>query len=184
MHLPLLSVARPRGACWSVALWLTHLAVSAQTPAPAELPLIPWRASLEAGAGVQTQVVQPQAPAAALLLQGTVVLPAQQGDVVSLPVAGVVQAVLVAPMQQVRAGQPVARVLSPELAQWQRDWWLAQTQARLAQDKARRDEQLSLPNRLPPPPSSRPATPQTNSRHWPVGPRLAATSCAPPRRAR
>ena len=142
MPLPPLSVWRPLGASWAVALCLTHLAVCAQTPAPAEQPLIPWRASLDSGAGVQTQVVQPQAPAAALLLQGTVVLPAQQGDVVSLPVAGVVQAVLVAPMQQVRAGQPVARVLSPELAQWQRDWWLAQTQARLAQDKARRDEQL------------------------------------------
>lgn len=125
----------------SLALGGGALAQAPTQPAAA-VPLIPWPASLDAGAGVQTQVVQPHAGAASLLLQGTVVLPAQQSDVVSLPVAGVVQAVLVAPLQTVRAGQPVARVLSPELAQWQRDWWLAQTQARLAQDKAQRDEQL------------------------------------------
>jgi len=77
-----------------------------------------------------------------MLLQGTVVLPAQQSDVVSMPVAGVVQAVLVAPMQTVRAGQPVARIMSPELAQWLREWLMADTQARLAQGKAQRDEQM------------------------------------------
>ena len=105
--------------------------------------LIPWPARLDAGAGVRTvQVQNPAAGVGTLLLQGTVVLPAQQSDVVSMPVAGVVQAVLVAPMQAVRAGQPVARVLSPELAQWQREWLLADTQARLAQSKAQRDEQL------------------------------------------
>lgn len=104
---------------------------------------IPWSKKLEAGAGVSTLQVQAQTGGGgAVLLQGTVVLPAQQSDVVSMPVAGVVQSVLVAPMQTVRAGQPVARIMSPELAQWQREWLMADTQARLAQGKAQRDEQM------------------------------------------
>lgn len=104
---------------------------------------IPWNKKLEAGAGVSTVQVQAQTGGGgAVLLQGTVVLPAQQSDVVSMPVAGVVQSVLVAPMQTVRAGQPVARIMSPELAQWQREWLMADTQARLAQGKAQRDEQM------------------------------------------
>ena len=48
---------------------------------------------------------------AVLQLQGTVVLPAQQSEVVSMPLAGVVQAVLVSPMNVVKAGQPVARMI-------------------------------------------------------------------------
>lgn len=111
----------------------------AQTPGT----LIPWNAKLDAGAGVQTVVLQARSAAATgLVLQGTVLLPAQQSDVVSMPVSGVVQAVLVAPMETVRAGQPVARIMSPQWAEWQREWLLAQTQARLAQSKAERDDQL------------------------------------------
>jgi RND family efflux transporter MFP subunit len=137
---------RNQPSCWrrhAVVLLVAGagLPVFAQAPAA----LIAWHASLDSGAGVSTVVLQPQGAAAGgLVLQGTVVLPAQQSDVVSLPVAGVVQAVLVAPMETVRAGQPVARVMSPELVAWQREWLHAETQARLAQGKAQRDEQLFL----------------------------------------
>lgn len=131
----------PSRTAWCVACLLAALAGSAAAQDAAKL--IPWNNKLEAGSGVSTAVVQPPAAGAgAVLLQGTVVLPAQQSDVVSMPVAGVVQAVLVAPMQTVRAGQPVARIMSPELALWQREWLLAETQARLAQGKAQRDEQM------------------------------------------
>lgn len=117
--------------CWAVA--------AAQTLAP----LIPWKFPLDPGSGVRTQTVQAGGIAAdGLLLQGTAVLPAQQSDLVSMPLGGVVQAVLVAPMQQVRAGQAVARISSPELAQLQREWLLDHTQAKLALSKAQRDEQL------------------------------------------
>lgn len=106
-------------------------------------PLIPWQPRASADLGVRTQAVQAgQGGGEGLLLQGTALLPAQQSDLVSMPLAGVVQAVLVAPLQPVRAGQPVARIMSPELAQWQREWLLAETQARLARSKAERDEQL------------------------------------------
>ena len=105
--------------------------------------VIPWNANLNAGVGVSTVLVQARSGAAdGLALQGTVVLPAQQSDVVSMPVAGVVQAVLVAPLQSVRAGQPVARIMSPQLVEWQREWLLAEAQARLAHSKSQRDEQM------------------------------------------
>jgi RND family efflux transporter MFP subunit len=42
----------------------------------------------------------------------------------------------------VRAGQPVARIMSPELAQLQREWLMDHTQAQLAWSKLQRDEQL------------------------------------------
>lgn len=125
--------------------WLLLSLLGAATAAVAAEPaaLIPWNHRSQTDSGVRTLVVQPgRGVGDGLLLQGTAVLPAQQSDLVSLPVAGVVQAVLVAPMQTVRAGQPVARVMSPELAQWQREWLLAETQARLAQSKAQRDEQM------------------------------------------
>lgn len=132
---------RPSRAALGVASLLAGLAGSVAAQDASQL--IPWSSKLEAGAGVSTARVQPQATGAgAVVLQGTVVLPAQQSDVVSMPVAGVVQAVLVAPMQTVRVGQAVARIMSPELAQWQREWLLAETQARLAQSKAQRDEQM------------------------------------------
>jgi len=104
--------------------------------------LIPWNDGRGSDL-VRTQPVQ-TAPAGAerLLLQGTVVLPAQQSDLVSMPLPGVVQTVSVAPMQPVRAGQPVARIVSPELAQLQRVWLISHTQAQLAWSKLQRDEQL------------------------------------------
>ena len=114
-------------------------------PAAAQAPAktIPWKFPLDAASGVRTQAVQAGRMAAdGLLLQGTAVLPAHQSDLVSMPLGGVVQAVLVAPMQVVRAGAPVARILSPELAQLQREWLMDHTQAKLAQSKAQRDEQL------------------------------------------
>lgn len=137
----MLFAAHPSRTACCVACLLVGLAGPA-TAQDAAKP-IPWNSKLEAGSGVSTVLVQPQAAGAGtVLLQGTVVLPAQQSDVVSMPVAGVVQAVLVAPMQTVRAGQPVARIMSPELALWQREWLLAESQARLAQGKAQRDEQM------------------------------------------
>lgn len=105
--------------------------------------LVPRNPRQAADTGIRTLTVQAgRGSGDGLLLQGTALLPAQQSDLVSMPLAGVVQAVLVAPMQAVRAGQPVARIMSPELAQWQREWLLAETQARLARSKAERDEQL------------------------------------------
>jgi multidrug efflux pump subunit AcrA (membrane-fusion protein) len=95
----------------------------------AMLCICPW---------AQAQLLATDAP----VFQGTVVLPAQQSEVVSMPLAGVVQAVLVSPMSTVKAGQAVARILSPQLADMQREWRTAASQARLSRAKAQRDDEL------------------------------------------
>lgn len=118
-------------------------APAASAPA-GRTPLIAWSAAQAKAAGVVTQVLaltQPAAPGD-LLLQGTVVLPPQAAYLVSAPLAGVVQEVLVSAGQGVRAGQPVARLLSPQLLEWQREMMQAETQAQLAASKLQRDEKL------------------------------------------
>jgi multidrug efflux pump subunit AcrA (membrane-fusion protein) len=101
-------------------------------------PGLPFVLSMCISPGAPAQLLATDAP----VFQGTVVLPAQQSEVVSMPLAGVVQAVLVSPMSTVKAGQPVARILSPQLADMQREWRAAVSQAGLARAKAQRDEEL------------------------------------------
>lgn len=120
-------------------------AATATAPAPvASAPLIAWSAAQAKAAGVVTQVlaVAPSAAASDMLLQGTVVLPPQAAYLVSAPLAGVVQEVLVSTGQTVRVGQPVARLLSPQLLEWQRELMQAQAQMQLAASKLQRDESL------------------------------------------
>lgn len=105
---------------------------------------ITWTAAQAQAAGVQTRKLsaQDQPAASGLVLQGTVELPPQATELLSTPLAGVVQQVLVGPGQQVKAGEIVARLLSPELVSWQREWLQSQAQEKLAADKLARDEKL------------------------------------------
>lgn len=115
----------------------------AQAAEPAPAP-ITWTTAQQQAAGVQTLVLKPQTAAAAqdMVLQGTVVLPPQAVQVVSATVAGVLQEVRVAPGQSLKAGQVVARLSSPQLLEWQREWLQADAQAQLAAAKRQRDEKL------------------------------------------
>ncbi len=78
----------------------------------------------------------------ALSLPGTVTLPLDAQEVVSVPLAGTVQAILAPPSQPVRAGQPLLRLFSPQFLQWQREFVQAAVQERLAEEKLRRDTAL------------------------------------------
>ncbi len=110
----------------------------AAPPAP-----IAWTAAQAEAAGVLTQTLSPAAKAVTgAVLQGTAELPPYATELLSTPLAGVVQQVLVRPGQQVKAGEVVARLLSPELVTWQRELLQAQAQERLAADKLDRDEKL------------------------------------------
>jgi RND family efflux transporter MFP subunit len=94
-------------------------------------------------AAIQTQKPQTtHGQAGQMVLQGTVVLPSQASDVISAPLAGVVQSIQVSPGQMVRAGSPVATLMSPQLIEWQRDWLHAETQAQLSAERLQRDEAL------------------------------------------
>jgi len=132
-------------------LLATSLPVCAQTaPTPAASPALSGAIRLSADqigqAGIVTQRLDATSASpsqgVSLRLQGTAVLPNQAIELVSAPLAGMVQAVLVNPMQTVRAGQPIARIHSPQLLEWQRDYIQAQAQAGLAATKLKRDEAL------------------------------------------
>ena len=122
-----------------LAVCTAQAADAPSTPAP-----IAWAPAQAKAAGVVTQVLSGAgaSPGAGLVLQGTVELPAQATELLSAPLAGVVQQVLVSPGQRVKAGELVARMLSPELVTWQRELLQAQAQARLATTRLERDEQL------------------------------------------
>ena len=116
---------------------------AANATAPSLTP-IAWSAAQAQAAGVRTQVVTAAAAGAAagMVLQGTVELPPQAVEVLSAPLAGVVQRVFVSAGQQLKAGAPVAQLLSPELVAWQRDLLQAKEQERLAASRLARDEKL------------------------------------------
>jgi multidrug efflux pump subunit AcrA (membrane-fusion protein) len=114
--------------------------------APGHLVLTPAQ---QRQAGVQTAIpvaadAGTQAGAGGtLVLSGTVVAPPQAVALVSAPLGGVVQAVLVQAADGLRAGQPVARLHSPALMAAQREYLQLQLQATQAQDRLQRDEQLA-----------------------------------------
>lgn len=126
-----------RAAAAACTLVLFPLAQAAETT-------LVWSAAQIQAAGLTTQVITSAnaSPGTGLVLQGTVELPAQATELLSAPLAGVVQQVLVSPGQQVKAGQAVAQLRSMELVTWQRELLQAQAQARLAASKLARDEKL------------------------------------------
>lgn len=119
-------------------------ASSATNTASPSLAPIAWSDAQAQAAGVRTQVVAAAAAGAAagMVLQGTVELPPQAVEVLSAPLAGVVQRVFVGAGQRLPAGAPVAQLLSPELVAWQRELLQAQEQERLAASRLARDEKL------------------------------------------
>ncbi len=126
------------------------LALFCAAGARAQAPLIAWTPEQIQAAGVRTQAVGATLPSGAgMVLQGVVELPPQATEIISSPLAGVVQQVLVAPGQNVKAGQVLARLSSPELLGWQRELLQAQSQARLAASKLARDEQLQAEGIIP-----------------------------------
>lgn len=92
--------------------------------------------------GIETAPVAAQAGAEISGLPALVVVPNEQVQVVSAPVAGLVEQVLVAAHQSVKKGQVLARLQSPELADLQHTFLQAATQADLARANLERDTAL------------------------------------------
>ena len=94
-------------------------------------------------AGIRFSEVQSaQSATEGLRLAGSAVTPPNRMEVVSTPAAGVVQALLVNSLENVKAGQTIARIHSPELLQWQREYVQQFTQLEMITKKAERDESL------------------------------------------
>jgi biotin carboxyl carrier protein len=125
---------------------LSALLLGAASLAGAAPQLLVLSPAQQRQAGVSTARPAPAAasgPAAVLQLQGSVVAPPQAVELVSAPMGGVVQAVLVNNADSLRAGQPVARLHSPTLMATQREYLQLQLQADQADARLQRDERLA-----------------------------------------
>jgi RND family efflux transporter MFP subunit len=95
-----------------------------------------------AALGIATAPLGDREPLALAGLAATVVVPPAQQRIVAAPVAGLLERVTVAVNDPVKAGQPIARLMSPALAELQRGVVQAAVQARLADDVSARDRRL------------------------------------------
>ena len=93
-------------------------------------------------AGIESGPIESEGETGELVVPGVVVVPPTQIHVVATPAAGLVETLLVAPDEEVTAGEPVAKLKSSELVEAQRAFLHADSDAALAEEKLRRDEQL------------------------------------------
>ncbi len=99
-------------------------------------------AAQEKALGIETAVLIAGSGGEIGGLAAQVVVPNAQMHLVAAPVAGLVERIPVAVNGSVRAGQVLARILSPALAELQRGYVQASVQAQLADDNLQRDEAL------------------------------------------
>lgn len=135
---------RPRVLAGALA-FLAAAAASLPGAAPAAEKDVPIRIDERQirAAGIEVSRVEPEAGTAQTVLPGTVAVPPQQLLVVAAPAAGLIEAVLVGPNENVRAGQPIARLRSTDLLEAQRTYLQALAADQLAQTRLERDEQLA-----------------------------------------
>jgi len=93
-------------------------------------------------AGIETQPVESESGSGELVVPGVVAVPPQQLRIVATPAAGLVETLLVAVDEDVKQGAPIATLKSSELVEAQRAFLHAVSDANLAVEKLRRDEQL------------------------------------------
>lgn len=120
---------------------LTLVAVSALAQTPQEL-VVPLSDEQIRAAGVEVQPIEPETGFGELVVPGVVAVPPQQLRIVAAPAAGLVETLLVAPDEEVREGDAIATLKSSELVESQRAFLHALSDASLASEKLRRDEQL------------------------------------------
>jgi RND family efflux transporter MFP subunit len=113
----------------------------AEAEAPREIAITLQDQQVRA-AGIETQPVERESGHGELVVPGVVAVPPQQLRIVAAPAAGLVETLLVAPDEDVKEGDPIARLKSSELVEAQRAFLHAVSDAALANEKLRRDEQL------------------------------------------
>lgn len=92
--------------------------------------------------GIETAPLGARRPGELTGLAAEVTVPNNQMYVVSAPLAGLIERVPVAANASVKAGQVLARLQSPMLAELQRGYLQSSVQAQLAADNLQRDEAL------------------------------------------
>lgn len=99
--------------------------------------------------GVQLHRLEPGVGTEGPTYPARVVLPPRQEQVVSAPMAGVIDQLFVTENDAVRTGQPLARLASPELGELQLRLMEAASQSRLAARTLQRERQLFTEGIIP-----------------------------------
>jgi cobalt-zinc-cadmium efflux system membrane fusion protein len=121
---------------------LAGLVVAAAIAAAAPADLIRITAEQAKNSGVATAPLAEMRAEGGLRLPGQVVVPPAQIEVIAAPLPAMVAAVKAATGETIRKGQLLARLQGASLAELQRDFAAAQSQAQLAADNLQRDESL------------------------------------------
>jgi membrane fusion protein, heavy metal efflux system len=93
-------------------------------------------------AGIETEPIEPETGINEIVVPGVVTVPPQQLRIVAAPAAGLVETLLVSPDELIKEGDPIATLKSPDLVEQERAFLHALSEANLASEKLRRDEQL------------------------------------------
>ena len=143
--------ARPWGGAWAgLVMAVLGLAVSQPVQANEGFKFTPKHMQ---ALGVQLQRLgagQADAVSTALPQPARVVLPPSHEQVLAAPVAGVVERLLVAEHQALKAGTPVLKLLSPEWGELQLRLAEAASRARLSASAVLRDRALLADGVVPP----------------------------------
>ena len=101
------------------------------------------------GLGITLQRLERPTEIAGQSYPARVVLPSSHEQIVSAPLAGLVDRVLVAENDMVKAGQPLLRLVSPELGELQLKLLEATSKARLSQKSLQRERALFTDGIIP-----------------------------------
>lgn len=142
------AILRPGGAlrvavCLSLSAWLV--------PVPAAEPNAEFAVSAAQlkTLGVTLLKLEQPGAIAGMAYAAKVMLPPGQEQVVSAPVAGVVDQLLVGEQQAVKAGQPLLRLNSPQFGEMQLKLLEAASRARLSQKTLQREKSLLAEGIIP-----------------------------------
>lgn len=103
---------------------------------------IPMTAAQIKTLGITSTTISQQANASSQRIPGEIVVPIDQARVISAPQSGLIDQVMVAAGQQVKQGQALAHLSSPDLVALQRDHLQALSQHRLSENSFNRDTEL------------------------------------------
>ena len=122
------------------------LSMTISAHAADEFPVTPAQMQ---GLGITLQRLEKPADIQGQAYPARVVLPPSQEQVVSAPLAGLVDRVMVGENDAVKSGQPLLRLISPELGELQLKLLEASSKSRLSQKTAQRERMLFADGIIP-----------------------------------
>ncbi|MDD5297368.1 MAG: efflux RND transporter periplasmic adaptor subunit [Rhodocyclaceae bacterium] len=144
MTYPDLRLTLTRLLPWVFPLFLPLAANAAQ-----DADLVPVAPAQARQLGMETMLLAEGGTATQGGLPASVVIPTGQLRLVSAPLPGLVEALLVAPGMSVKAGQSLARLASPQALELRRDLRQTSAQSELSHQALRRDELLFKEGLIP-----------------------------------